>query len=165
MPNVSVSLFLVSVSASPQMYQQQYPGQGGGPGNGPSMQQHLQHHVGQPPRQNFYQPQHVRMAVPNQGPRMPHLANNSPRGPMIQGGPAQQGHNGPTDGSPYPGGGNGHIPQAPPTGMPPNPQNQVGLNQQPPPQQPVYTFSVNQQQHAPIMMLHSPMQVSQSDFV
>ena len=164
MPNVSVSLFLVSVSASPQMYQQQYPGQGGGPGNGPSMQQHLQHHVG--PRQNFYQPQHVRMAVPNQGPRMPHLANNSPRGPMIQGGPAQQGHNGPTEvGSPYPGGGNGHIPQAPPTGMPPNPQNQVGLNQQPPPQQPVYTFNVNQQQHAPIMMLHSPMQVSQSDFV
>jgi hypothetical protein len=51
--------------------------------------------------------------------------------------------------------------------MPPNPQNQVGLNQQqapplqqqaPPPQpQPVYTFNVNQQQHAPIMMLHTPM--------
>ena len=167
-------LFLVSVSATPQqMYQPQYQVQGG---NGPSMQHH--HMVQpqqqqQPPRQNFYQQPHIRMAAPSQGPRMPHMANNSPRGTMIQGGPTQQGHNGPTEvwnqqqAPSNPGGGNGHIPQAPPTGMPPNPQNQVGLNQQqapplqqqaPPPQpQPVYTFNVNQQQHAPIMMLHTPM--------
>ena len=132
------------------MYQQQYPGQGVGPGNGQAMH-HQQHHMmpqqQQQPRQTFYQQQQIRMAGPNHpGPRMPLMQNNSPRGPMVQGGPPQQGHNGPTDlGYPNPSG-NGHIPQAPPPAPNQQPQQQ---------QQPIYTYTVSNPQQS-IIMLHNP---------
>ncbi len=138
------------------MYQQPQQYQGG-PGNGPSM--HQQHHHAapqqqQPARQNYYQA--PRMTAPNhQGPRMPHMQNNAPRGPMGQGVAPQPGLNGPPDVG-YLGGGNGHIPQVPPTGPPPTPQNQAALSQQQQHQQQhnVYTFAVSQQQQ-PIIMLHN----------
>ena len=142
------------------MYQQQYPGQGVGPGNGPAMH-HQQHHMlpqqqqQQQPRQTFYQPP-IRMAGPNHpGPRMPLMQNNSPRGPMVQGGPPQQGHNGPTDlGYPNPNG-NGHIPQAPPPTPPQQPQQQ---------QQPVYTYTVSNPQQPFIMLQHPGMQGVRQSF-